>query len=72
MYKSLLIASCAVLTASVFGMDSGGNYFKAYRERSNNFSMCPYQSPRINNLLLKKELAKKKRERNELASRNEH
>lgn len=72
MYKSLLIASCAVLTASVFGMDSGGNYFKAYRERSNNFSMRPYQSPRINNLLLKKELAKKKRERNELASRNEH
>jgi len=87
MYKSLLIASCAVLTVSVFGMDSG-EFSESGRRRSNSLSSlvdkqsCPNQES--DSLLedvvkkqisivnnLKGKLAEKTQENSELASRNE-
>ena len=87
MNKSLLIASCAVLTASVFGMDSG-EFSEIGRKRSNSLSSlvdkqsCSNQES--DSLLgdvvkkqisvvnnLKGKLAEKTQENRELASRNE-
>jgi len=87
MYKSLLIASCAVLTFGVFGMDPG-EFSEISRTRSNSLSSLVDKqncSNQESDLLLegvvkkqiaivndlKDKLAKKTQENSELASQNE-